>query len=66
MKDSKAKSKVMILLTDGANNFGDLAPRAAADAIAQLGIKSIYYRRGQGRHGSHAGYHGETRLPVPR
>ena len=34
LKDSKAKSKVIILLTDGINNKGDISPLTAAD-IAQ-------------------------------
>jgi len=49
LKDSKAKSKVIILLTDGANNAGELAPRTAAEAIGQLGIK--IYAIGVGREG---------------
>jgi len=46
---SHAKSKVMILCTDGANNRGDIAPLAAAKAAAQLGIKM--YAIGVGREG---------------
>jgi Ca-activated chloride channel family protein len=39
LKDLKAKSKTMILLTDGRHNAGDLTPSAAADAVQALGIK---------------------------
>ena len=39
LRDSDAKSKVVILLTDGANNYGRLSPENAADAAAALGIK---------------------------
>ena len=34
-----AKSKVMILLTDGQNNAGKIAPSAAAEAAKALGVK---------------------------
>jgi Ca-activated chloride channel family protein len=49
IKDSPAKSKVIILLTDGGNNFGDIAPLAAAEALGELGIK--VYTIGVGREG---------------
>ena len=39
LKDSKAKSKVIILLTDGVNNAGFIAPETASDIAAQYGIK---------------------------
>ena len=39
MMDSKAKSKVILLLTDGMNNKGTIDPETAADACAELGIK---------------------------
>ena len=40
LRDAKAKSKIVILLTDGANNYGVVDPREEAPAIArQLGIK---------------------------
>jgi Ca-activated chloride channel family protein len=39
LKDLTAKSKVMILLTDGQNNAGDLPPLKAADIAASFGIK---------------------------
>jgi Ca-activated chloride channel homolog len=49
IKDSHAKSKVIILLTDGGNNAGDIAPLAAANALGQLGIKT--YTIGVGKEG---------------
>jgi Ca-activated chloride channel homolog len=49
IKDSHAKSKVIILLTDGGNNAGDIAPLAAASALGQLGIK--IYTIGVGKDG---------------
>jgi len=49
IKDSPAKSKVIILLTDGGNNFGDIAPLAAAKAAGELGIK--IYTIGVGKDG---------------
>ena len=39
LKDSKAKSKVIILLTDGSNNRGDISPSTAADIAKQFGIR---------------------------
>ncbi|MBR4572927.1 MAG: VWA domain-containing protein [Prevotella sp.] len=39
LKDSKAKSKVVILLTDGANNVGDISPLTAAQIANSLGIR---------------------------
>lgn len=39
LKDSKAKSKVVILLTDGANNMGDISPMTAAQIAKSLGIR---------------------------
>lgn len=49
IKDSSSKSKVIILITDGANNFGEIAPLAAAKAAGELGIK--IYTIGVGREG---------------
>jgi len=39
LRDSKAKSKVMILLSDGSNNAGELDPITAADLANQFDIK---------------------------
>jgi Ca-activated chloride channel family protein len=39
LKDSKAKSKVIILMTDGVNNAGFIEPETAADIAQQYGIK---------------------------
>lgn len=39
LKDSQAKSKVIILLTDGVNNAGFIEPETAADIAKQYGIK---------------------------
>ncbi len=39
LKDSKAKSKVVILLTDGSNNMGDLSPMTAAQIAKSMGIR---------------------------
>ncbi|MCL1943190.1 MAG: VWA domain-containing protein [Candidatus Azobacteroides sp.] len=38
LKDSQAKSKVIILLTDGSNNRGDIAPITAAEIAETFGI----------------------------
>ena len=39
LKDSKAKSKVIILLTDGSNNAGEIAPLTAAEIAKTFGIR---------------------------
>lgn len=49
LKNSKAKSKVMILLTDGENNAGEVDPITAAQAAKAMGIKM--YTIGIGKSG---------------
>lgn len=39
LKDTKAKSKVVVLLTDGANNSGSVHPLRASDVARALGVK---------------------------
>ncbi len=39
LKESKAKGKVIILITDGANNIGEVNPITAAEIAKDLGIK---------------------------
>jgi Ca-activated chloride channel family protein len=39
LKDSEAKSKVIVLVTDGVNNAGAIDPRSAAAICEGLGIK---------------------------
>jgi len=39
LRDVKSKSKIIVLLTDGANNAGKITPLAAAEAAHALGIK---------------------------
>ena len=39
LKESKAKSKIIILLTDGSNNMGDISPLTAAQIAKSLGIR---------------------------
>lgn len=50
IKDSKAKSKVIILLTDGVNNKGEIAPATAADIAKTFGIR--VYTIGVGTQGT--------------
>ena len=50
LKDSKAKSKVIILLTDGSNNRGDISPLTAAEIAKQFGIR--VYTIGVGTNGT--------------
>ncbi|MGM9838001.1 MAG: VWA domain-containing protein [Paludibacteraceae bacterium] len=55
MKDSPTKSKVIILLTDGSNNRGDIDPQTAAEIAKTYGIR--VYAVG-------VGSHGQARVPV--
>ena len=50
LKDSKAKSKVIILMTDGVNNAGFLEPISAAEIAVEYGIK--VYTIGIGTNGN--------------
>lgn len=50
LKDSKAKSRVVILMTDGVNNSGFLDPKTAAEIATDLGIK--VYTIGIGTNGN--------------
>ncbi len=55
MKDSQTKSKVIILLTDGSNNRGDIDPLTAAEIAKTYGIR--IYAIGVGSYGT-------ARVPV--
>jgi Ca-activated chloride channel family protein len=55
LKDSQADSRVVILLTDGVNNAGQIDPLTAAEAAKTLGIK--VYTIGMGRPGQ---------VPIPQ
>ena len=50
LKDSKAKSKIIILLTDGVNNTGFIEPQTASDLAIEFGIKT--YTIGLGTNGN--------------
>lgn len=50
IKDSQAISKVIILLTDGVNNMGEIAPVTAADIARTFGIR--VYTIGVGTQGT--------------
>lgn len=50
LKESKAKSRIIILLTDGVNNSGFIDPRMAADIAKEYGIK--VYTIGLGTNGN--------------
>ena len=39
LRESGSKSKVVVLLTDGVNNRGQISPVTAADIARELGIK---------------------------
>ncbi|MEM7186120.1 MAG: VWA domain-containing protein [Bacteroidota bacterium] len=49
LKDSRAKSKVIILLTDGVNNSGAIDPKIASELAVEFGIK--VYTIGLGTNG---------------
>jgi len=49
LKDSRAKSKVIILLTDGVNNSGFIDPKIASELAVEFGIK--VYTIGLGTNG---------------
>ena len=49
LRDSKAKSKVVILLTDGRNNRGELDPITAANVAETMGVR--IYTIGAGKRG---------------
>jgi len=55
LRDQKAKSRIVILLTDGMNNAGKILPVTAAEAAETLGIK--IYTIG-------AGSRGEVPVPI--
>ena len=50
LQESKAKSKVIILLTDGSNNMGEISPLTAAEMAKTLGIR--VYTIGVGTNGT--------------
>lgn len=50
LKESKAKSKIIILLTDGVNNSGFIEPQTAAELAIEYGIKT--YTIGLGSNGN--------------
>lgn len=50
LKESKAKSKIIILLTDGVNNSGFIEPQTAADLAVEYDIKT--YTIGLGTNGN--------------
>ncbi len=55
LRDQPGKSKVIVLLTDGENNMGQITPQTAAEAAKALGVK-IYTIA--------AGVRGEAPVPV--
>lgn len=67
LKDSKAKSKVIILLTDGSNNRGDISPLTAADIAKTYGVR--VYTIGVGSNGTapypYQGIGGTQYIQVP-
>lgn len=56
LRDSEAKSKVIVLMTDGVNNTGALSPETAAELAAEFGIRVYAVQVGSG---------GRVPYPVP-
>jgi Ca-activated chloride channel family protein len=56
MQESKAKSKVIVVMTDGVNNTGEITPLQAAQVAKKLGVR--VYTIG-------IGSHGRARITVP-
>lgn len=63
LKESKAKSKVIILLTDGSNNSGEISPEAAAEIAKKFGIR--IYTIGVGTNGTAPYPYGGRVVQVP-
>lgn len=55
LRDRDAKSRIVILLTDGVNNAGKISPLMAAEAARALGLKTYTILAGRG---------GEVPIPV--
>ena len=55
IREGRSKSKVIILLTDGSNNSGDISPLMAAELAQTFGIR--VYTIG-------VGSHGKVRMPI--
>lgn len=55
LRDREAKSRILILLTDGVNNAGKISPLMAAEAARALGLKAYTILAGTG---------GEVPVPV--
>lgn len=67
LRESKSKSKVIILLTDGVNNAGNISPQTAAEIAKQQGVR--IYTIGIGKNGMApmpmpAPYSGTVQVPV--
>ncbi|NDV78885.1 VWA domain-containing protein [Dysgonomonas sp. 511] len=62
LKDSQSKSRVVILLTDGSNNAGQIAPLTAAELAASYGIR--VYTVGVGSRGNSIAQLGNQRMMV--
>ncbi|GHT13709.1 hypothetical protein FACS189426_19000 [Bacteroidia bacterium] len=64
LKDSKAKSKVIILLTDGTNNKGEIAPVTAAEIAKTFGIRVYTVAVGTIGQAPYPGLRGTEMVPV--
>ena len=55
LKDKEAKSKLIVLLTDGDNNMGRVSPDDGGRSSAGAGDQGLYHRVRQPRHGTLSG-----------
>jgi len=58
LRDSSAESKIVVLLTDGVNNAGEIGPQTAAAAAAAVGIRVYAVGVGSGMGGLAAALRG--------
>ncbi|MDO4691406.1 MAG: VWA domain-containing protein [Porphyromonadaceae bacterium] len=69
LRDSQAESKVIILLTDGVNNAGDISPQLATELAASLGITvhaiGMGTDRGQAPYPIPSAFGGTVVRPIP-
>jgi Ca-activated chloride channel family protein len=61
LRDLKAKSKIIILMTDGQNNSGKLEPLTGGGSGGGAGRENLHGRHRRARAGADAGVHGRAK-----
>ena len=64
LRDSEAKSKIIILLSDGVNNMGYMDPLSAAEIAKDMGIKVYTIGCGSNGEAPYPGPYGTVRMKV--